>query len=80
MLAVQPTRGLDIGAAEMVHRQILQHTAAGGAVLLISAELDEVLALSDRIGVMSNGTISRVMSAEDASLETIGLMMAGEKA
>jgi ABC-type uncharacterized transport system ATPase subunit len=82
MVAVQPTRGLDVGAIEGVHRLLLAQREAGAAVLLISEELEELLALSDRICVIYEGKIMgeiKVESAEpDQSLiEAIGLMMTG---
>jgi simple sugar transport system ATP-binding protein len=82
MVAVQPTRGLDVGAIEGVHRLLLAQREAGAAVLLISEELEELLALSDRVYVIYEGKIMgevRVKSLEpDQSLvEAIGLMMTG---
>ncbi len=82
MVAVQPTRGLDVGAIEGVHRLLLTQREAGAAVLLISEELEELLSLSDRVYVIYEGKIMgevKVESAEpDQSLiETIGLMMTG---
>ena len=82
MVAVQPTRGLDVGAIEGVHRLLLTQREAGAAVLLISEELEELLSLSDRVYVIYEGKIMgevKVGSAEpDQSLiETIGLMMTG---
>jgi len=72
----QPTRGLDVGSAEFIHRQTIAKRDAGTAVLLISAELDEVLELSDRIGVMFRGELVAIVDAESASREEIGLLMA----
>jgi simple sugar transport system ATP-binding protein len=82
MVAVQPTRGLDVGAIEGVHRLLLTQREAGAAVLLISEELEELLSLSDRVYVIYEGRIMgelKVKSAEpDQSLiEAIGLMMTG---
>ena len=78
LIAAQPTRGLDIGAMEFVYRRINEHKEAGNAVLLISSELDEVLSLSDRIAVICDGRILRILDADGADQEQIGLLMAGE--
>ena len=72
----QPTRGLDVGSIEFIHRQTVGRRSAGTAVLLISAELDEVLELSDRIGVMYRGELVAVVDARQADKEEIGLLMA----
>jgi len=77
ILAVQPTRGLDVGAIEGVHRLLLEQRQAGAAILLISEELDELFSLSDRIAVIYEGQIMGVF--EEPDQETIGLMMAGQK-
>ncbi|MCR4425304.1 MAG: ABC transporter ATP-binding protein [Firmicutes bacterium] len=77
IIAAQPTRGLDVGAIEFVHRRLVEARDAGKAVLLVSLELDEILALADRIAVMYEGEIVGVMDAKDATEEQIGLMMAG---
>jgi len=76
LLAAQPTRGVDIGAIEFIHRRIVQERDEGTAVLLVSAELDEVRSLSDRIAVMYEG---RIVSIEDPDTpeERLGLLMAG---
>ena len=76
LLAAQPTRGVDIGAIEFIHRQIVKERDAGAAVLLVSAELDEVRSLSDRIAVMYEG---RIVSIEppDTPEERLGLLMTG---
>lgn len=79
LVAVHPTRGLDVGATEAVHRLLLEQRAAGAAILLISEDLDEVLALSDRLAVMYEGQIVGEMKAERADIEKIGLLMAGTK-
>lgn len=73
----QPTRGLDVGSTEFIHKRILEARDRGIAVLLISADLDEILSLSDRIGVMFNGKIVAEMSAHAAQRETVGFYMAG---
>jgi general nucleoside transport system ATP-binding protein len=79
LLTVQPTRGVDIGATQFVHGRILEARANGTGVLLISTELDEILALSDRIGVMFEGRIVGVLEAGEATRERIGMMMAGQR-
>ncbi len=77
LLAVQPTRGLDVSAIEYVHRTLIEQRDQGIAVLLISTELEEIFSLSDRIAVIYEGRIVGVMPAEDADVVKIGLMMAG---
>ena len=77
MVAVHPTRGLDIGATESVCNLILKERAEGAAILLISEDLDELLSVSDRIAVMYEGEIMGVVRPEGADVKEIGLMMAG---
>ena len=77
LLASQPTRGVDIGATEYIHQRLLDQRAEGTAILLVSEDLDEILALSDRIGVMYEGEIVGIVDREDATVEQLGLMMAG---
>ena len=77
MIAVQPTRGLDVGAVELAHRLLLERRAAGAAILLISEDLDEVLALSDRVAVLYEGRIVGIADAADADIARIGLLMTG---
>lgn len=77
MVAVHPTRGLDVGATAGVHRLLLEQRDEGAAILLISEDLDEILALSDRVVVLYEGRIVGEMPAAQASREEIGLMMAG---
>jgi simple sugar transport system ATP-binding protein len=72
----QPTRGLDVGSVEFIHAETVKRRSAGTAILLISAELDEVLELSDRIGVMYRGELVAVVDARSADREEIGLLMA----
>ena len=72
----QPTRGLDVGSIEFIHRETIERRTAGTAVLLISAELDEVLELSDRIGIMYRGELVAIVDARQADKEDIGLLMA----
>lgn len=79
LIAVNPTRGLDVGAVEFIHKQILKARENGQAVLLISYELEEVQQLSDRIAVIHNGTIVGQAKNEDLTESEIGLLMAGEK-
>jgi ABC-type uncharacterized transport system ATPase subunit len=76
LIADQPTRGLDVGSIEFIHRQIVKKRDAGSAVLLVSAELDEVMELSDRIGVMYRGRLVATVDAETANKDEIGLLMA----
>ena len=76
LIADQPTRGLDVGSIEFIHRQIVAKRDSGTAVLLVSAELDEVLELSDRIAVMFRGRIVAMVDAATAEKEKIGLLMA----
>ena len=77
LIAVQPTRGLDVGAIEYVHRTLIRERDKGKAILLISLELDEVLGLADTIGVIYNGSINVVLDRKEANEENIGLLMAG---
>jgi simple sugar transport system ATP-binding protein len=79
MIAVHPTRGLDVGATEAVHKLLVEQREAGAALLLISEDLDELLALADRVAVMYEGRIIGEMPAEGADIHTIGLMMAGTR-
>jgi len=65
---------------EFVYRRLLEHKLRGGATLLISTELDEILSLSDRIAVMVDGRILRILRNEEADPETLGLLLAGEAA
>jgi general nucleoside transport system ATP-binding protein len=80
IIAANPTAGLDVGATEYVHEQLLEQRDSGRAVLLISADLDELLALSDRVAVLSAGRIVGTVPAAQAHLEEIGLMMGGARA
>ncbi len=77
LIASQPTRGLDVGSIEYIHKQILLKRDGGTAVLLVSTELDEVLELSDRVAVMFRGKIVATVPSEIATKEYIGLLMAG---
>jgi simple sugar transport system ATP-binding protein len=80
LIASQPTRGLDVGSIEYIHRRIIEKRDEGVAVLIVSPELDEVLALADRIAVMYRGRITAVVPAGEATRERIGLLMAGAQA
>ena len=77
LVAAQPTRGIDVGSIEYIHEQLVEKRDEGAAVLLVSSELDEVLALADRVAVMFEG---RLMGPFDMPIERedIGLLMAGE--
>jgi simple sugar transport system ATP-binding protein len=77
MIAVQPTRGIDVGAIEGVHRLLLDRREAGSATVLISEDLDEIFALSDRIAVMYEGHLHGPFDAETAHVQGIGLLMTG---
>lgn len=80
LIAMQPTRGLDVGAIEYVHRRLLEQSSFGTAVLLISSELDELLALSDRIAVLRDGKMVGTLPRSMASPETIGPLMLAKSA
>ena len=80
LIVAQPTRGLDVGATEFVHGRILAAADNGCAVLLISSELSEIFALSDRIAVMFRGRILSIVARGEATEKSIGLMMSGERA
>lgn len=79
LIASQPTRGLDVGSIEYIHRRIIEKRDEGTAVLLVSPELDEVMSLSDRIAVMYEGEIVDILPAEQPTREEIGLLMCGWK-
>ncbi len=79
LLASQPTRGVDVGAIEFIHARLMAARHAGKAILLVSAELNEVLSLSDRVAVMCGGRIVVVMPAADASEELLGEYMTGAR-
>jgi simple sugar transport system ATP-binding protein len=72
----QPTRGLDVGSIEFIHRQVIARRDAGAAILLVSAELDEVMEMSDRIAVMFRGEIVALVDGPTAERDQIGLLMA----
>lgn len=79
LIAVQPTRGLDVGAIEYIHKRLVEQRDKGKAVLLVSLELDEILNLSDRIAVIYNGELVGIVDGAAANENEIGLMMAGVK-
>ena len=79
LVAVYPTRGLDMGAAEFIHKQLLAKRREGYGVLLVSEELEEIMNLSDRIAVIFKGQIQKVLKSEEASLRKLGILMAGVK-
>jgi simple sugar transport system ATP-binding protein len=77
LIAAQPTRGVDIGATEYIHSLLLEQRQEGLAILLVSEDLDEIMALSDRIAVIYEGQIMGIVDGEDATPEQLGLLMAG---
>ncbi|MCV0404355.1 MAG: ABC transporter ATP-binding protein [Chloroflexi bacterium] len=77
IVAAQPTRGLDVGSIEYIHRRIVEKRDEGAAVLIVSSELEEVLALGDRIAVMYQGRIVDTLTPEEATMERLGLLMGG---
>ena len=79
LIAVQPTRGLDVGAIEYVHKTLIAERDKGRAILLISLELDEVMNVSDTIAVLYNGSIADTFKQGEVDEKTIGLLMAGGK-
>ena len=80
LIANQPTRGIDVGSIEYIHNQIIEQRDAGSAVLLVSAELDEILSLADRVAVMFDGRIVKTLPIGEATRERLGLLMAGSEA
>ena len=77
LVAAQPTRGVDIGASEYIHKRLLDQRASGTGTVLISEDLDEILALSDRIAVMYEGQVMSIVPRDEATPEKLGLLMAG---
>jgi simple sugar transport system ATP-binding protein len=77
VIAAQPTRGLDVGSIEYIHRRLVEQRDAGAAIVIVSTELDEVLAVGDRIAVMFDGRIVGILSGEDATYEKVGMLMGG---
>lgn len=79
LIAAQPTRGLDVGSIEYIHKRLIEKRDDGTAILLVSTELEEIMSLSDRIAVMYEGKILDILPAEDVTREELGLLMAGVK-
>ena len=79
VIASQPTRGLDVGSIEYIHRRIVEQRDAGAAVLIVSTELDEVLAVGDRVAVMLDGRIVGLLEGADATYEELGMLMGGSE-
>ena len=79
LIAVYPIRGLDLGAAEFIHKQLLEKRKEGIGILLVSEELDEILDLSDRVAVIFKGQIQKVLDRKDANRRSLGILMAGVK-
>jgi simple sugar transport system ATP-binding protein len=79
LIAAQPTRGIDVGSIEFIHNQIVEQRDAGAAVLVVSAELDEIMSLSDYVAVMFDGRVVDVLPRKDATREKLGLLMAGSE-
>ena len=76
---MQPTRGLDVGAIEYIHKRLVEQRDSGKAVLLVSLELDEIMDLSDRIAVICQGELVDIVDADKTNENEIGLMMTGIK-
>jgi len=79
LVVSQPTRGLDVGATEFIHKALIQLRDTGVAILLVSMELDEIMSLSDRLAVMYSGQIMGEVDPKEVTVEEIGLMMAGHR-
>ena len=79
LIAVQPTRGLDVGSIEYIHKRLIEQRDSGKAVLLVSLELDEILNVSDRIAIVNNGELIGIVNANETDENEVGLMMAGIK-
>jgi simple sugar transport system ATP-binding protein len=77
VVASQPTRGLDVGSIEYIHRRIIEQRDAGAAILIVSTELDEVLAVGDRVAVMYAGRVVGILPSEKATKEAVGMLMGG---
>jgi ABC-type uncharacterized transport system ATPase subunit len=80
VIAAQPTRGLDVGATEYIHNVLVSMRDAGGALLLVTADLDEVWSLADRLGVIFDGQLVAIKTPEETTMEELGLLMAGHGA
>ena len=79
LIVEQPVRGLDVGSIEFVHKAIIEERDKGTAVLLVSVELDEILSLSDRVGVMYSGSLAGELSGDEINETNIALLMVGKK-
>ena len=79
LVAVYPSRGLDVGATEAVRKRLLKQRAQGSAVLLVSEDLEELLTISDKVAVLFDGEVMGVLPSEEAQIATLGLMMAGSR-
>ncbi|EUJ36481.1 sugar ABC transporter ATP-binding protein [Listeria weihenstephanensis FSL R9-0317] len=77
LIAAQPTRGLDVGAIEFIHRRLIEQRDEGKAILLMSFELDEIMNVSDRIAVIYEGKIVAIVKPEETTEQELGLLMAG---
>ena len=77
LIAAQPTRGLDVGSIEYIHKRLVEQRDRGKAVLLVSLELDEILNVSDRIAIINNGELIGIVNADETNENEVGLMMAG---
>jgi ABC-type uncharacterized transport system ATPase subunit len=77
VVASQPTRGLDVGSIEYIHKRMVEQRDAGAAVLIVSTELDEVLAVGDRVAVMLGGNIVGILEGPEATYERLGMLMGG---
>jgi simple sugar transport system ATP-binding protein len=77
VIAAQPTRGLDVGSIEYIHKRIVEQRDAGAAILIISTELEEVLAVGDRVAVMFAGQVVGILEGDDATFEAVGMLMGG---
>jgi simple sugar transport system ATP-binding protein len=76
LIVAQPTRGLDVGSIEFIHQQLIDRRDQGAGVLLVSAELDEIMSLSDRIGVLYRGRLVGIFDGAEATREQLGYLMA----
>ena len=77
LISVYPTRGLDLGAIEFIHKKLLEKRRNGVGILLISEELDEIMSLSDKIAVIYKGRIQKILRREEATRAKLGMLMAG---
>jgi ABC-type uncharacterized transport system ATPase subunit len=78
LIVHNPTRGLDIGATEYIHKQLIKQKENGVGVLLLSLDLDEILTISDRIGVIYEGKIITIVEKQDTNIDKIGLLIGGK--